>query len=259
MNANPTEIKVEASLTQEKVDTTLTQNQDDANLQQQPKAKNLEDDPNWKALRETTKRERQKAVEAQRLLAEEKERFDKAHKEAEALKAALEAAFSKGNPIQPNLYYQEQQEETEDQRIDKKVEAKLAKMQEQAERARLEREHQEYPDKLRRDFPDFDQVISDENQDYLIYHHPEIATTLKRLPDGYDRWHDIYKMIKKFVPNSTTSKKETAKADANFSKPKSMSSTGLTQTGVVSGGSRLTEERKAENWERMERIRKGMS
>ncbi len=257
MNSSPVENKVEIPLPQEKVQSTAPPQEDVG--QQQAKTKNLDDDPNWKALRETTKRERQRAVEAQKLLAEEKERTEKAQKEAEALKAALEAAFAKGNPVPSNPYYQEPQEETEDQRIEKKVEAKLAKMQEQAERARLEREYQEYPDRLRKEFPDFDQVISDENQDYLIYHHPEIATTLKRLPDGYDRWHDIYKMIKKFVPNNTTAKKEAAKAEANFSKPKSMSGVGLTQTGEESGSARLTEERKAANWERMQKALRGVA
>jgi hypothetical protein len=224
---------------------------------QQTKQEDGSEDPNWRAFREARKKDRADREAAERRAAE---------KEAEvaALKAAMEAAFSKAPPApvqQP--YYAEQgnfaHEETEDERIEKKVQAAIAAREAAAERARIEREHQEYPNKLTRAFPDFQNVIAQENLDYLDYHYPEVSRPLQRLPDGYDKWSDIYAAIKKFVPNNTNAKKEAAKAEANFNKPKSISSPTIMQPGEAQTSARLTEEKRAANWERMQKILKGVS
>lgn len=210
-----------------------------------------EEDPNWRAFREARKRDRIEKEAAEKKAVE---------KEAEvaALKAAMEAAFSKSSPQVPNQSNQYQgyaQEESEDERIEKKVRAALAVREAENEKARVEREHQEYPKRLSQTYSDFNQTISSENLDYLDYHYPEVSTPLKRQMDGYDKWSDIYKAVKKFVPNSVNARKDASKADANFNKPKSMSSSGISPAGGEQGSVRLSEERKAANWARMQKER----
>jgi hypothetical protein len=262
MTVNIAENKVENSLTQEKVESPITKQKTDTNptsqesSQQNKVTEEAQEDPNWKAFREARKKDRAEREAAERKASE---------KEAEvaALQAAMEAAFSKSAPS-PQAYQQyygieqQQTEETEDERIEKKVQAALAVREMAAEKARIEREQREYPLRLNQTYPDFNRIISQENLDYLDYHYPEVSRPLQRLPDGYEKWSDIYQAIKKFIPNNATSKKEAAKAEANFNKPKSISSQGITQPGEVAGGARLTEERRAANWERMQKILKGV-
>jgi hypothetical protein len=238
----------------------VSQPKTDVQAQQQSKPQddkqNTEppEDPNWKAFRDARKKDRAER-EAAELRAAEKER------EVAALKAAMEAAFSRspaGNYAAPPQNAYDQHEETEDERIEKKVQAAIAARETAAEKARIEKEHQEYPNRLVQSFPDFHNTIAQEHLDYLDYHYPEVSRPLQRLPDGYDKWADIYRAVKKFVPNNATAKKDAAKADVNFGKPKSMSSTGITQPGEATTSARLTEEKRAENWARMQKVLKGV-
>ncbi len=142
------------------------------------------EDPNWRAFREGRKKDRMEREAAEKR-ASEKEA------EAAALKAAMEAAFSKSAPT-PQAYQQyygmnqpsDQSDETEEQKIDRKVNEALAKKEEQFRRQAAEEEQREYPKRLMRDFPDFSRVCSQENLDYLDYHYPEISRPLQRLGDG---------------------------------------------------------------------------
>ena len=253
---NEIESKAPEALIQEKITITNAETHAksvnaDTNLKQN-EASTKEDapeDPNWKAFREGRKKDREERKAAEEKAAQKEE-------EVKALKAAMEAAFSKQTPQVPdrNTY----EEETEDQRIEKKVQAAIAVREAQAERARLEREHQEYPQRLMQQYPDFHNVIAQENLDYLDYHYPEVSRPLTRLNDGFDKWSDIYKAIKKFVPNHDNMKKDAAKAAANLSKPKSMSMASMTQTGQVGSPNILTAEKKAANWERMQKERRGL-
>lgn len=246
----PVKDNVDPNMNQKKVDTNLVQNQSQDNKSQET----TQEDPNWKAFREARKKDRADKEAAENRAAEKEA-------EAAALKAAMEAAFAKQNKYQYDRQndYQNDREETEDERIEKKVQAAIAAREAASEKARLEREQQEYPNKLVQSYPDFNHTISQDNLDYLDFHYPEVSRPLQRLQDGFDKWSDIYKAIKKFVPNNTTSKKDAARADINFSKPKSMSSSSITQPGEPMGSARLTEEKRASNWERMQRILKGVS
>ncbi len=210
-----------------------------------------EEDPNWKAFREARKKDR-----AEREAAEK--RASEKEAEAAALKAAMEAAFAKSSQ-QPSYQNEYQAEESEDERIEKKVQAAIAQREGAAEKTRREREKAELPNRLLQAYPDYNQVVSEENGAYLEYHHPELYRSLLRQPENFDTCSDIYKLVKKFVPNSTTAKRESAKADANFAKPKSISSTGLTQNTQTSSSNILSEDRKAANWARMQATLKGLS
>lgn len=211
--------------------------------------------PNWKAYRETLKRERAEKKEAEKRLYEKEA-------EAAALKAAMEAAFSKSAPT-PQAYQQYygmgEQEETEDQKIEKKVNAILAVKEEKARKEYEQKERENLPNKIKKDFPDFYSVVSEENLDYLDFHYPEVSRPMQRLADGYDKWSDIYHAVKKFVPNHSTAKKEANRADINQNKPKSISTGTMTHSGEpVRQTMQESEQKKAENWARMQRIMKSV-
>lgn len=247
MNDNTQNISEETKLPQE------VQNKTESEVKQVPEGEKQQEsveDPNWRAFREARKKDRAEKEAAERRAAEKEQ-------EVAALKAAMEAAFAKSAPAQhqqQNEYY----EETEDQRIEKKVQAAIAEREEAAERIRQQREIQEYPDRLRQAYPDFNAVVSSDHLDYLEYHYPEVAGPLRRLPDDFNKWADIYRAVKKFVPNIDSARKEQSRANENFNKPRSMSSTTVTQPTDSPGNMRLSDERKAANWERMQKLLKGV-
>lgn len=211
-----------------------------------------EEDPNWRSFREARKRDKE-----ERRAAEERA----AQKEAEvaAYKAAMEAAFAQRDN---NTYHQQsmdQVEETEEQRIERKVAAALDKQRQKEEQQRKAREAAELPSRIKKAMPDFDHVTSEENIDYLEYHHPKVAKMLNSLPDGYDKWEHVYDMVKQYVPNAQRSKKEAERAEQNLRKPQSISSTGVSPTPPSGRESQYTiEQRRAQRWEEMQKIMKGI-
>ena len=208
------------------------------------------ENPNWKAFREARKKDRAEKEQAVKRAAEKEA-------EANALKEAMEAAFQKqSSQYQMNTSYSNESEESEDDRISRKVEEQLRKRESENERLRAERERQEYPMRLSQAFPDFNSTISNENIDYLDFHYPEVSRPLQRLPDGFDKWADIYRAIKKFIPNNLNSRQEGLKADHNLSKPKSISSMGVTQPG---DSYRSVEEKRAANWDRMQKTLRSLA
>ena len=120
------------------------------------------------------------------------------------------------------------------------------------------KEQQELPTKIHHAFPDFNQVCSDENKDYLEYHYPEIAAMYNHVPNNFESWANLYKTIKRLVPN-TDNRKDNAKMEKNMQKPGSISATGTAQGGNAMSAARLDEQRKADNWARMQRTLKGLS
>jgi len=218
--------------------------------EQQPTAQQVQpeqiEDKNWAAIREQRKADRKAREEA------DKRAADKAA-EAEALRAALEAITNKPN----NQYRQEDREETEDEILNKRVDAIIKQRESEFRKQNDERERAEYPSRLRQAMPDFDKVCHPENLDYLEYHHPEITEPFKHMPDGYKKWEAIYKVTKKLIPN-LDHKQDQKRMEQNLSKPGSVSSTGTTQGIGIAPSPRLTEEKRMENWRRMQRDIKGL-
>lgn len=239
---NKPEVKIEQQQTQQPIVQTQIP------TETSPPIKSEENQANWKAFREQRENER-KAREAADKLAQQKAA------EAEALRAALEALTNK--PV-PRYQQQEEHEESEDERIDKRVKQIIAERETQAEQTRQQREQQEFPQRLTNTYSDFNKVCSSENLDYLEYHYPEVAAPFKHLPDGFDKWAGIYKAVKRFVPN-TDAKHDSKKAEQNLQKPGSASSPAITSGGNAIGAPRLDEARKQANWERMQRLLKGLS
>lgn len=244
MNPESTNIKLDTNLAQDKVDTNIAQPIIETTQE-------TEKEINWKKFKEERRKERE-AAEVIAKKAQEREA------EVAAYKAAMEAMLNKPQSNNNTNASQYEDEETEDQRIEKKVQAMLSKREAEAEKKRAERELQEFPQRLNQHHPDFNQVCNNENLEYLEFHYPEVAQAFKHMPDGYDKWSTIYKAVKRFVPN-TDSRKDQNKLEKNLAKPQSISSTGTTQGGNAMPGSRLDEAKKAENWARMERVRKGLS
>lgn len=204
---------------------------------------------NWRKFRQQREVERKQKEEAEKVAAEERAK-------AEAMKAALDALLNKPSPSPQSNYQYE--EETEEQKIDKRVNALLAQREAEYERQRQEREKAEFPQKLNQTYNDFNQVCTTENLDYLEYHYPEVAGAYKQLPDSFDKWSGIYKALKRFVPN-LDGKKEANKATQNLHKPQSMATPTTTQEGKNVFPNRISDEKKAENWARMQRALKGLS
>src|SRR5579864_4932138 len=139
------ENKVENTLNKENTESNSSQPQADTKPSQQAenKPEETKEDPNWRAFREARKKDKAEREAAEKRAAEKEA-------EAQALKAAMEAILNKG---QHQAYQQPQHndyvpEETEDERIDKKVQAALAKKEAEYEKHRQEREMQEYPQRL---------------------------------------------------------------------------------------------------------------
>jgi len=249
-------------VSQQNIESNLSQKKNenpDQNNQQTKESETVED-PNWRAFREARKKDRAEREAAEKRAAEKEQ-------EIAALKAAMEVAFTEKSAPSPQAYNQyyginqgyDQPEETEEQRIERKVNQLLAKKEEQYKKEQYEYEQREFPNRLKKDFPDFGHVCSQDNLDYLDFHYPEVSRPLQRLNEGYDKWHDIYHAVKKFIPNHSTAKKEAMRAEINSNKPRSMSSSGPSPTGERSLPSwQESEAKRAENWARMQRIMKGI-
>src|SRR6185503_14540670 len=120
-----------------------------------------EENPNWRAFREARKKDRLDKEAAERRAREKEE-------EAAALKAAMESAFAK----QPHNYYNqggqiEQQDPTEEQRIERLVNQAIERKQSEFERTRQEIEKREMPTRLRQNYTDFNETVTADNLDYL--------------------------------------------------------------------------------------------
>lgn len=256
------EVQVEAKVDTNIIDPNLAQkkNENPDQNAKQPKEPETPEDPNWKAFREARKKDRAEREAAERRATEKEQ-------EVAALKAAMDAAFTKGNAPSSQAYNQyyginqgnEQPDESEEQRIERKVNELISKREEQYKKQQYEQEMRDYPNRLKRELPDFGHVCSQENLDYLDYHYPEVSRPLQRLNEGYDKWHDIYHAVKKLIPNHSTARKEGVRADVNSSKPRSMSSSGPSPTGEAPRPTwQEAEAKKAENWARMQRLLKGV-
>jgi hypothetical protein len=239
-----TEIKPEPKIEQQE----KTDVQSKSTQEAVPPIKTEENQANWKAFREQREADRKARQESEKRAAEK-------HAEAEALKAALEALTNK--PAQQ--YHQDAGdiEESEEQRIDRRVKTIIDQREREQDKIRAEKERQEYPNRLNQVYPDFGKTVSAENLDYLDYHYPEVSRPLQRLPDDFDKWSDIYNAVKKFVPQ-VNSQKETMKAEKNLQKPGSISQAGTTTGTGQMPSAILTEERKQSNYERMMRTMKGI-
>lgn len=200
---------------------------------------------NWKRFREAREVDRKKREEAERESARKAQ-------ENEALRAALESVVNK--PVYQGSN-SEQTEESEEQKIGRLVDARMADRDRKDAEVRAMKEEQELPQRLSSNFKDFNEICSEENIDYLQFHYPEIHAAFDKLPRNYDTWSDVYKTIKKLIPNPHSGKDQ-RKAEKNFTKPQSMAAPGVTST-TDSVPVMLDDKRREANWQRMQKVMKG--
>ena len=196
---------------------------------------------NWRKFRQEREAERKAKIEAEELARKKEE-------ENLALQRALEAIVSK--PTEPNYEVPEEDE------LEKKVEQIIRKKEEDWQQKQLEKEKRELPQRLQQSFPDFNQICTEENLDYLSYHYPEVAEGNKHYPESFAKWEGIYKALKRFIPNKQSGL-DAKKAEANLTKPGAMSKPGVTQTGDQAPYM-LDDARRAANWARMQKTIKGI-
>jgi len=239
----PEVVKTEPDNTQVENNTTTTTEQKQTVVDQE-----TPEQINWRKFREAREIERKQKNEAEKRAADKEQ-------EVQAYKAAMEALLNKQTPQASHDSNSEYQDQTEDQRIRQQVESIIAERDKKYAEERYRREQAELPQKLTTEYKDFNQVCSESNIDYMEYHYPEIYNAFKQMPDGYDKWANIYKAVKKLVPNTDT-KKDQSKAEKNFQKPQAMSIAGKTQVGDTAPMN-LDDKRKMDNWSRMQKVLKG--
>lgn len=201
---------------------------------------------NWKKFRQAREEDRKRADAAEKEAAQRKA-------EAEALKAALEAVVNKpSSPSSASI----PEEEEDAVRVRRLVAEAIQERERKSEEERKRKEQEELPSRLASTFTDFEKVCSAENLDYLEYHHPEVAKSLRLRNNDFEKWADVYKAVKRYIPNPQ-SKQEEAKIQKNTLKPQSMSVSGVTSTGDVPPRE-SNEKRREENWARMQRVMKGI-
>jgi hypothetical protein len=212
--------------------------------------KETQDQINWKAFRDQREKERKEKIALE-------QEAQKKSQEIAALKAAMEAIVSKPEPASQSSDVDETEEQRVQKQINAAVDAALKEKEAREAQDKAKREAQEVPARLEQSFSDFNTVCSTENLDYLEYHHPEVAEAFKGQPDSFHKWANIYKAIKRYIPNAATSNKDMAKAEKNLTKPQSMSIPGMAATGD-SAPRVFDDKAKAANYQRMQRIMKGL-
>lgn len=204
------------------------------------------EEKNWRKFREEREADRKKLIEQEKFAKQKAE-------EAEALKKALEAVVNKPQQYQ----YEEPHEETDEQRISKEVD-RVLKLRE-AERAKIEeeRERAEMPSRLTSNHPDFNDIVTAENLDYLEYHFKEVAEPYKYMPESYKKWELLYQAIKKHIPDAAQKKRYEELAKKNLSAPQS-SSVSTVASKATSHSHIMSQSQKDANWDRMQRRMKGL-
>jgi len=114
--------------------------------------------------------------------------------------------------------------------------------------------------KLQLKFPDFGQVVTAENIETLKQNEPELADSLRHLPDPYTKGVAAYKLLKKLgiSQESAPSSPERDKARANTQKPISVNA--VTKQSAIGNvhlfENGLTKELKASLWKEMQEMSK---
>lgn len=115
----------------------------------------------------------------------------------------------------------------------KRLAAKMA--EEIAQRVIRQREASTVDERLQLKFPDFAQVVSEENINYLIENEPELAESLKLNPDPFKQGVAAYKLMKNLGINTgedvKTPSREKDKAIKNSQKPLSVNA--VTKTSAI--------------------------
>lgn len=123
----------------------------------------------------------------------------------------------------------------------------------EAERAR--RAQEELPQRVKQEMPDFDQVVSKENVEYLKAHKPHLAQVLATTQDPYAQAKAAYDAVKAFCPSAQV-QQDKQRAERNAQKPGSLDQAGPPRTGETDPY-RLSSTTKAQLWKEMQDAARG--
>jgi len=192
----------------------------------------------WRILREKAEKAEQRAQELERVIAQSYRREKKEHIPEERVHE---------EDLSINLEDDSLVEGKHLSKVDKKIrklEQKLAQYEQNANLSSAEL-------RLKSQYPDFDQVVSEENLANLKATYPEIAHTINTSTDLYSKAVSAYTMIKKLNIGDDSYIVEQQMAKKNSVKPKSLASISpaqsdspLSKANVFANGV-LTDELKA--------------
>lgn len=140
----------------------------------------------------------------------------------------------------------------------KKLAAKMAKQT--AQEVLRQREAATIEDRLKLHYPDYAEVLSNENIELLKQNEPELAMSISHIPDPYNQAVAAYKLLKKVAPKKGDSNAlEKKKAMENSQKPISVQAvtkqSAIGNAHVFENG--LTKELKDQYWKEMQQAMKG--
>ena len=184
--------------------------------QLQPNPSSEDQNKNWKALRQS----KEDAERRERESLRQNEEYKKLISELNAAKQQPEEEYDDSDI--PTFGQTKQTVRQEAKKIAKEM----------IEQTLAEQRQTNAPKQLKRDYSDFDEVVTKENVDYLIENDPESAEILRETTDLYKQGKRAYIFIKKAGINKKDST-EGMRQDAqdNFNKPVSPNA-GATKNSV---------------------------
>lgn len=132
--------------------------------------------------------------------------------------------------------------------------AKLA-VEQALEAERTRRAQEELPNRVKQEMPDFDQVVSKENVEYLKAHKPHLAQVLATTQDPYAQAKAAYDAVKAFCPSAQVTQ-DKQRAERNAQKPGSLDQAGPPRTGETDPY-RMSSTTKAQLWKEMQDAARG--
>lgn len=224
---------------------------------------------NWKKFREERKKDREaRRKEEQQRLEAEKQR-NELRELVQSLSNSPERNLSDKDvkevlqsiPLDELVTGKDVKTYTESEvkkQVEKTVLSFLEKQEKDREEKKRQEEKQKVPERLKADYNDFYEIVNEDTLDRLEYEHPELAETLKELPEGYSKWVRVYKAIKRYQPGVNDRLKNENRYEKNQNKPRSASTPGYVPA-TKEQPRILTSEQKRANWERMQRQLKGLA
>lgn len=202
---------------------------------------------------------------------EKKRRNDAEYNWAEA-RRKMQELESKNREMQEQLHKIVQPQKPQEDELDKLADddiitkAHARKMAERmardiAKEVLRERENSTVDERLKLKYPDFADVVTPENIEFLKQNEPELAESLSLNPNPYAVGVAAYKLIKKLSPEEGAMvSREKEKAIKNAAKPVSVNS--VTKASAIGSAhifeNGLTPELKKQLWKEMEDSRKRM-
>lgn len=214
---------------------------------------------NWRKFREQREKERVEREKAEQRARQKEE-------ETEALRQVLETMMTSK---ESSLTQKEQQDIISDlidddiptgkdikgfitKQVPDLINSIIEQREAKREEERRKKEVDEMPVKLRTAHRDFDNIVSQENLDYLDYHHPEIAKALSYMPNSFEKWSSVYSAVRKLVPN--TGERDLKRMEQNAIKPQHAAAVASPPPNERGYGRSLTEQEKKENYERLRKL-----